>query len=343
MIKCIIVEDEPLAREGMRMNIEELENLELVGEFANSAEASKFLLKNKVDLMFLDVEMPGMNGIETLHAMKELPGMVSPEAPVVALTANAIFGAKERFIREGFTDYITKPVSGERLEEVLLSYLPEEKIEWIDEKESGSREEDTAAGEEISTGASDGPVDVETGIRNCGNRESYIKVLKVFMTDVESKSKLLRESFDKKDWERYGIEVHAIKSSGRIIGATQLSQKAQELEHAAEEADEAFIGENHEAFLSLYEGICGREELRELCGCHKDDGKPALTEEAFREALEAMHDFCLNMDEKNADYILSSLRDYTLSKEQEGKVAKIEELLMHLEWEQLRSLLEDKI
>ena len=76
MIKCIIVEDEPLAREGMRMNIEELENLELVGEFANSAEASKFLLKNKVDLMFLDVEMPGMNGIEFLKNLDNPPMVI---------------------------------------------------------------------------------------------------------------------------------------------------------------------------------------------------------------------------------------------------------------------------
>ncbi|MCR5417307.1 MAG: EAL domain-containing protein, partial [Lachnospiraceae bacterium] len=339
--RILVVDDTSLNHVVVR---ELLSDTEITIDATDSGQgALEMVRRDPYDLILLDYRMPGMNGIETIHAMKELPGMVSPEAPVVALTANAVFGAKERFIREGFTDYITKPVSGERLEEVLLSYLPDEKIEWIDEKESGSREEDTAAGEEISTGAPDGPVDVETGIRNCGNRESYIKVLKVFMTDVESKSKLLRESFDKKDWERYGIEVHAIKSSGRIIGATQLSQKAQELEHAAEEADEAFIGENHEAFLSLYEGICGREELRELCGCHKGDDKPVLTEEAFREALEAMHDFCLNMDEKNADYILSSLRDYTLSKEQEGKVARIEELLTHLEWEQLRSLLEDKI
>ena len=76
MIKCIIVDDEPLAREGMRMNIEELENLELVGEFANSAEASKFLLKNKVDLMFLDVEMPGMNGIEFLRNLDNPPMVI---------------------------------------------------------------------------------------------------------------------------------------------------------------------------------------------------------------------------------------------------------------------------
>ena len=105
MIKCIIVDDEPLAREGMRMNIEELDNLELVGEFASAAEASKFLLKNKVDLMFLDVEMPGTNGIDFLKNLDNPPMVILTTAyPQYAVEAYEL----------DVVDYLVKPIKFER-------------------------------------------------------------------------------------------------------------------------------------------------------------------------------------------------------------------------------------
>ncbi|MBO7134969.1 MAG: response regulator transcription factor [Bacteroidales bacterium] len=105
MMKCIIVDDEPLAREGMRMNVEELDNLELVGEFASAAEASKFLLKNKVDLMFLDVEMPGTNGIDFLKNLDNPPMVILATAyPQYAVEAYDL----------DVVDYLVKPIKFER-------------------------------------------------------------------------------------------------------------------------------------------------------------------------------------------------------------------------------------
>ncbi|MBO7571363.1 MAG: response regulator transcription factor [Bacteroidales bacterium] len=104
-MKCIIVDDEPLAREGMRMNVEELDNLELVGEFASAAEASKFLLKNKVDLMFLDVEMPKTNGIDFLRNLDNPPMVILTTAyPQYAVEAYEL----------DVVDYLVKPIKFER-------------------------------------------------------------------------------------------------------------------------------------------------------------------------------------------------------------------------------------
>lgn len=80
------------------------------------------------DLIFLDYRMPGMDGIETLKQLRELKDNPNLNTPVVALTANAIQGARERFIKEGFDDYMTKPINVENLENTLLMYLPKEKI-----------------------------------------------------------------------------------------------------------------------------------------------------------------------------------------------------------------------
>ena len=87
------------------MNIEELDNLELVGEFASAAEASKFLLKNKVDLMFLDVEMPGTNGIDFLKNLDNPPMVILTTAyPQYAVEAYEL----------DVVDYLVKPIKFER-------------------------------------------------------------------------------------------------------------------------------------------------------------------------------------------------------------------------------------
>ncbi|MBQ9459317.1 MAG: response regulator, partial [Oscillospiraceae bacterium] len=80
------------------------------------------LRENNFDLILLDQMMPGMSGTETLHAIRQ--ERIAEKTPVLALTADAIVGARESYLREGFTDYLSKPVMYEALEEALVKYLP---------------------------------------------------------------------------------------------------------------------------------------------------------------------------------------------------------------------------
>ncbi|MCR5686887.1 MAG: response regulator [Lachnospiraceae bacterium] len=89
-------------------------------------EAIKMSEDNEYDIIFIDHLMPDMDGIETLKRMKEKEKGKSPV--YVALTANAISGAREMYLDAGFTDYISKPVEGERLEKLIKGYLPAEKL-----------------------------------------------------------------------------------------------------------------------------------------------------------------------------------------------------------------------
>jgi len=84
--------------------------------------------KQAYDLILLDHMMPGMDGIETLHRMKEQDGP-NKNTPVVMSTANAISGAGEEYLAEGFDDYIMKPATGKELEEMVQKFLPEALIE----------------------------------------------------------------------------------------------------------------------------------------------------------------------------------------------------------------------
>lgn len=89
-------------------------------------EAIALANENDYDIIFVDHLMPDMDGIETLHHMKENK---KENPPVyIVLTANAISGAREMYLEEGFADYVTKPVEGEKLEKLIMSYLPPEKL-----------------------------------------------------------------------------------------------------------------------------------------------------------------------------------------------------------------------
>ncbi len=104
-MKCIIVDDEPLAREGLELKVQKMGFLELVGLFSGGLEANDFLLNNTVDLIFLDIQMPDLNGLELLRTLKNPP-------LIIFTTAFSEYGL------EGFeldiVDYLLKPIDFQR-------------------------------------------------------------------------------------------------------------------------------------------------------------------------------------------------------------------------------------
>ncbi|MBP5310013.1 MAG: response regulator [Lachnospiraceae bacterium] len=112
------------------MNLEVMEGLlrdtKMQVDYVDSGDKCvEMVQKNSYDCILLDQMMPGMNGEDTLNKMKELD--ILHDTPVIALTADAINGAKEGYIMKGFTDYISKPVKYEVLEMALKEYIPKEK------------------------------------------------------------------------------------------------------------------------------------------------------------------------------------------------------------------------
>ena len=124
--KILVVDDTPL-------------NLKVISKFltktkaeivcaASGEEMLKLIQENYYDIIFLDHMMPNMDGIETLKASKSLPNNACENVPVIALTANAIVGAREMYLEAGFNDYLSKPVKIDTLYEMLIKYLPPEMV-----------------------------------------------------------------------------------------------------------------------------------------------------------------------------------------------------------------------
>ena len=101
-----------------------------VMEASCGRECLELVERNHYDLIFLDHMMPEMDGIETLHRMAGMEKSLCKDTPMIMLTANAISGAREKYLAEGFKDFLAKPIFPEQLEEMIQHYLPE-KIEII--------------------------------------------------------------------------------------------------------------------------------------------------------------------------------------------------------------------
>jgi len=260
-------------------------------------EAVSLVCDKKYDMIFLDHMMPEKDGIETLHEIRALEGHPNQETPAVCLTANAISGAREKYISVGFDDYLTKPVDAEKLEKILIEYLPKDKVTLteLNAADANGKQEDN--GEETQIPEILEPlktadwIDLETGLMNSGGLDSYMPLLKIFYFTLDEKADEIQRFYEQEDWKNYTIKVHALKSSARIIGASGFGEKAQLLENAGKEGDEKYILTEHEGFLSEYRSFKGAlapifEEKQE----DKPEADPELMADVYEELKAAADD-----------------------------------------------------
>ncbi len=227
-----------------------------IDEASSGDEAVDLALRKHYDVIFLDHMMPEKDGIETLHELKSHAACPNLETSYVCLTANAISGAKEEYITAGFNDYLTKPINTDELENILIRYLPEDKVlKDIDGEGGGDAsgpESDSFVVPDALEGLNDAGIDVSNGITNNGTLDLYISVLKVFCESIDEKKAEIEEAYRAGRINDYAIKVHALKSSARIIGAVSFGEEAQQLENAGKSGDIDYIREHHEAFMEEY-------------------------------------------------------------------------------------------
>lgn len=95
-------------------------------------ESLQLMQQSHFDVILMDHMMPDMDGVETLRESRKLEGNLCMDTPMIALTANAIMGVREMYLKEGFNDYLSKPVDGKKLEAMLRNYIPEEKLHIVE-------------------------------------------------------------------------------------------------------------------------------------------------------------------------------------------------------------------
>lgn len=223
----------------------------------SGAESVEMARDNYYDLILMDQRMPQMDGTEALHRIRATENGKSSQVPIICLTADAVIGARDRYLAEGFSDYLTKPVDSFALEKMLMKYLPDDKLERIREEKKEDVSKDTD-----KTGSKDfeilraGGIDTETGLKYSQNDEEFYRsLLAEYASGEKEKIDILTKCYETSDWQNYMIHVHSLKSSSKTIGVMDLFEQAARLEAAANATDAATIHNEHAAMIERYKAV----------------------------------------------------------------------------------------
>ncbi len=249
-----------LVVDDTRINLAVVENLlkstlMRIDTALSGAEAVKKAEEIAFDLILMDQRMPEMDGTEALHKIRETSGGKSSKVPVICLTADAVIGAKERYLSEGFSDYLTKPIDSFALEKMLKKYLPESKVELVKVEEKPEEVQEKKAADPFGVLRAAG-VNPAEGLQYTNDDESFYRsMLNEYAVSYPEKSAKINEYFSKEDWNEYGVYVHALKSTSKMIGAMELSELALRLEEAAKNSDVDTIKGKHDLMMKRYEAV----------------------------------------------------------------------------------------
>ena len=296
----------------------------------------KMVAAKHYDIIFLDHRMPGMDGIETLQQMKTLEGNKCADSPVISLTANAISGAREQYIAAGFKDYLTKPINSAALENLLIKYLPPELVKISAETADETVDESSNLPDWLKN--LDG-INSTAGVEHCGGVDSYVDALTVFANAVNSGADEIQNYFDSADWKNYTVKVHALKSSARVIGAMELSERAKRLEDAGNAGYVDEIKKDTPELLRLYRTYA--EKLSPLIEVEvDDDSKPLIEPDALAEAYETLQEVAQTFDYDTLNFVIQSLDEYRLPDAEREKMKALKDAASKLDWEQIKKIVD---
>ena len=351
-----------------------------IDKATSGMEALNMAHDKKYDMLFVDHRMPKMDGVEMMQILRADDTSVNQHSICIALTANALSGAKEMYLSVGFDGYLSKPVDGLKLESVLSQMLPAEKV--LKEGDEGfvKHESVQSNGNASNYGAQTGSsglspndadavsklfekkfgVNITEGLRNCSGAEIYMDAARNFYDAIEEKSADIEQFAAEKDWTNYTVLVHALKSSARLIGAGELSALAASLEAAGDKAKTgaqegiAEITEKTPSLLEQYRAY--RSKLAPLFEeftvssnnglQNQSDSNPQLPEMSlseFKEAISALKEVVSAFDFGSADMILGELSGYSIPADYAPKFAEIKKAIKAVDQLAVTKLLDEII
>lgn len=316
-----------------RLNVEVLsgllKNIKVQVESAYSGEACiKQAEKRHYDIILMDARMPRMDGVETLNELNRRH--LIDNTKVIVITADAVTGAKERYMSEGFDGYLVKPVKPALLEQAIKDRLPAEKIMppavkrhmssklpgWLYDLEY---------------------INPEEGLKMCGDPETYTRSLECFSRYAMEYITEMQNALKARDIKNFTIRIHALKSSAKLIGASELSELARMLEEAGDQGDMSYIGSNVGKAFHMYARIAnslkplyvGRQETAK--GCVDMDDVPAL----YRHLKEYVEDF----NDEAVGSMLAGLSHYSFPGNEQERFDKLVKAHDVVDWAEMLELL----
>ncbi|MGN0367596.1 MAG: PocR ligand-binding domain-containing protein [Wujia sp.] len=299
-------------------------------------EAVKMVGEKQYDIIFMDHMMPEVDGIETTHMIRDLSDAYK-QIPIIALTANAVSGSREMYLKEGLNDFVPKPIELGVLIETLKKWIPEDKIKPLD-ADAMAANATQSAGEGIESLTF---LDTSYALNLLKSETLYWKVLKDYYNMIDHKIAKIKDCELKEEIGTYIVEVHALKSSSKQIGALSLSKKAEYLESVGNRHDLKIIHELTDEMLLEYRNL--RNALApyfvEVDTKIETEFTDNVDISVIRDLIGKMRVAIDDLDLDSVEQLLESGTTYR--KEDEQRISELKEVVWNMDIDACLAILDD--
>ena len=289
-----------------------LQPLKLRIDTADSGKhALELIRKKKYHMIFMDHMMPVMDGIETTQQIRAMDDNYYKTVPIIALTANAVSEAKEKFAKAGMDDFVAKPIEMKEICSCIKKWLPRELVlktaDVTKEKETGTGKQEIS--EEENTLLTNAGINPTEGIHWSGSESLWRNLLGDFYKSIDIKANKLEEYLANDMIRDYTIEVHALKNTARMIGAQELSELFHRMEDCGNAMDTETIRRETPALLSRFRSL--KEVLRPYSQIQNEEKQDVTTDELVK-LLTQMKDSVNQFDIDGVDEAMRKLESCKL-------------------------------
>jgi signal transduction histidine kinase/CheY-like chemotaxis protein len=297
-VKMLVVDDVPF---NLTVATGFLSTHRIATDTASDALSALEKIKStNYDIVFMDHMMPEIDGIDATKMIRALYVPEDPsterfrDLPVVALTANAIAGVREFFLQAGMNDFVSKPIESSKLNTVILSFLPPEKIIYSEDDELALKSKEQNDKNKALLAKLD---DIE-GLNNKkglallqNNIRIYIEMLSEFADEYEDYVLELGELCET-DIQRYSVKIHAVKGICASLGCETLRDWAYKLELASKDGDVELCKNENTVFCEELVRLGEALRLLGLTLREPEAAKTAVSRETLVKKLKALVDLC---------------------------------------------------
>ncbi|MDD6193478.1 MAG: response regulator [Lachnospiraceae bacterium] len=332
----LVVDDNAMNRKVFRRLLEETEAQ--IDEVDNGYSCLEMVKHKHYDLIFLDHMMPELDGVETFMYMQEMQDSLCKDTPVIILTANAIDGAREEYLQIGFSDYISKPIDPEELENVILEQMA------LSGKELEIREvdyDDKPKREKVSLPDIQG-FDWDYAMLHFSKKDMLLDSLRDFYSSAALTRQELSDLYERMQGadglSLYRIKVHALKSNLALLGYMQLAAIARLLEHAARDGDLERIHMLHPMMMEEFDVLI--ERIAPLMPHEKT--KPLMTDVSWIQGVLGMLKAALEeFDYDSADRTMEMLAANVYEEAVQQRINRLRQMVINLESDKALEMIED--
>jgi CheY-like chemotaxis protein/HPt (histidine-containing phosphotransfer) domain-containing protein len=270
-------------------------------------EAIKKISHKMYDLILMDHMMPELDGIETTHIIRRFHPDYE-KVPIIALTANAMGDAKQMFMKEGLNDFIAKPIEVRMLVTTIHKWLPKSKIK---------KRTVSIKTEDKKSILPDIPeLNVKEAVKLIGSEKLFMTILADYYRAIPKKLELIKNYKETENWHNYTVEVHALKSASRQVGADKLSAMAAALEAAGNANDIDTIMADTDAALELYSHY--KDILAPIFPEKEESNdKPPITKDVLLKVFDDMTNAINDLDMDRLAESIAELDNYHFEDENE--------------------------